>query len=239
VRPVDGQHAHQPRRPQQTRSPHADHPPRPRRRHPQQVRPDLPPLRPGPARAAVGPVDRPACRARLPDRAAPGRRPAAGRAGRQGHRGHPSRDPPHDPPPRPRLPLARLHPTHGPHPGPSHHPPRGRRHARSREPPVPVFVPPPALRPPAPLETNHRPRHRVTWRRRGNKPRASLPHGARPPPRRDPALLPDWLAPPRSPPPDNADPPLPDLVPASWTLPPSDLDTALPSGSDPPGRPSD
>ena len=39
---------------------------------------------------------------------------------------------------------------------------------------------------------------------------ATRPHGHRPNPVRDPALLPDWLAPPLSPPPVHLDPPMPD-----------------------------
>ncbi len=57
---------------------------------------------------------------------------------------------------------------------------------------------------------------RVTWTRPGATTHASMPHGHRPAPRRDPALLPDWLAPPRSPPPDHDEPPGPDPPRRRW-----------------------
>jgi hypothetical protein len=56
----------------------------------------------------------------------------------------------------------------------------------------------------------------VTWcNTRTGTSLSSRPNGHRPAPARDPAVLPDWLAPPKAPPPVNADPPLPDdqLVP--------------------------
>ena len=51
----------------------------------------------------------------------------------------------------------------------------------------------------------------VTWTNtRSGTTLSTKPHGHRPNPVRDPALLPDWLAPPLSPPPVHLDPPLPD-----------------------------
>lgn len=69
---------------------------------------------------------------------------------------------------------------------------------------------------------------RVTWTNtRTDTSMSTMPHGTRPPPRRDPSLLPDWMAPPRSPPPrspppDHLDPPGPALRPAHWLDPPPD-----------------
>ena len=49
---------------------------------------------------------------------------------------------------------------------------------------------------------------RVSWTStRTGTTMSTMPHGTRPPPRRDPTLLPDWLAPPRPPPPDHLEPP--------------------------------
>lgn len=60
----------------------------------------------------------------------------------------------------------------------------------------------------------------VTWTNtRTGRTMSTMPHGARPSPRRDPALLPDWLAPPRSPPPDHLEPPQ-DVPPDRWHPPP-------------------
>ena len=51
----------------------------------------------------------------------------------------------------------------------------------------------------------------VTWTNtRSGTTLSTKPHGHRPNPVRDPALLPDWLAPPLAPPPVHLDPPLPD-----------------------------
>ncbi len=64
----------------------------------------------------------------------------------------------------------------------------------------------------------------VTWTNtRTGTTMSTMPHGTRPRPRRDPALLPDWLAPPRSPPPDHLEPPPGPDPPSSWTDPPPDL----------------
>ncbi len=64
----------------------------------------------------------------------------------------------------------------------------------------------------------------VTWTNsRTGTEIGTMPIGARPPPRRDPSLLPVWAAPPLAPPPDHTEPPGPDLVPVGWTCPPHDL----------------
>lgn len=73
---------------------------------------------------------------------------------------------------------------------------------------------------------------RVTWTLPNGRRIATMPHGHRPAPFRDPALLADWQAPPRSPPPDHLEPGEPDRTPGSWLDPPPDLHT-LP-GRDPP-----
>ena len=65
---------------------------------------------------------------------------------------------------------------------------------------------------------------RVTWTNtRTGTSLSTMPHATRPPPRRDPALLPDWLAPPRSPPPAHLEPPGPSVRPDHWLDPPSDM----------------
>lgn len=60
---------------------------------------------------------------------------------------------------------------------------------------------------------------RVTWTRPGSTTHASMPHGHRPTPRRDPTLLADWLTPPRSPPPDHLEP-AEEIPPDRWHPPP-------------------
>ncbi len=52
----------------------------------------------------------------------------------------------------------------------------------------------------------------VTWTNtRTGTEIGTMPIGARPPPRRDPSVLPDWAAPPLAPPPDHLEPPV-DLI---------------------------
>jgi hypothetical protein len=76
---------------------------------------------------------------------------------------------------------------------------------------------------------------KVTWTHRTSRTVATMPHGHRPAPARDPALLPDWLAPPRPPPPEHSEPPDLDRPPGSWLDPPHDQHLGDPPGGlDPP-----